>query len=406
MRLRFLNWVLLFPMTSFAGWVPVSDIGSAEVYSVYAAGDTLVAGGLSSSWFSVNAGKDWQEGGETDPDAGGINTFVFHNGWLYAGTMTAGVYRSQDLGKTWVPVNPGLVGGAKRVLKLISGNGWILAGTDGAGLYRWPGTEPVVWSAWAEDTGRQNISEIFFTGSEFLMTSGFLNYVFRRKPGNPEWAASKLDTALGEILDIHSFARLGSDLFAGTSNGIYRSKDDGATWAWCGTRFLKGDVRQLRVNGSELSGIYVFDSDFFVVYSRDSGETWAVWDHWYLTVTAYDICRGTHWVGHIGGLSSGGSIPVSVQDPAAVPGPFPFLTGYPNPFNPETVLQTELPVSGPVSLRIYDLTGKLVADLASGVFPAGHHQFRWSAGRQSSGVYLARLVTGSGTATRRLVLLR
>lgn len=83
----------------------------------------------------------------------------------------------------------------------------------------------------------------------------------------------------------------------------------------------------------------------------------------------------------------------------------------PNPFNPSTTISYELPAATPVSLRIYDVAGRLVRTLAGGVAPAGAHTRQWD-GRDdrgaavASGVYILRLEAGGTALTRKMVLLK
>lgn len=84
---------------------------------------------------------------------------------------------------------------------------------------------------------------------------------------------------------------------------------------------------------------------------------------------------------------------------------------YPNPFNPETSIPFSLASGGRVSLKVYDVSGRLVATLLDENRGAGEHVARWDGrdarGRaSSSGVYFARLAFGGETQTRKLVLLK
>jgi hypothetical protein len=81
-------------------------------------------------------------------------------------------------------------------------------------------------------------------------------------------------------------------------------------------------------------------------------------------------------------------------------GEFSLDQNYPNPFNPTTTIRLRLPDESAVSLRIYDVTGKEIRDLANAVLPPGVHTFAWDAtsdqgARVASGVYLYRIVAGS-----------
>ncbi len=83
----------------------------------------------------------------------------------------------------------------------------------------------------------------------------------------------------------------------------------------------------------------------------------------------------------------------------------------PNPFNPRTEIRFDLPVSQPVTLRIFDVEGRLVRTLADEVRPAGQNSFFWSGdndrGSQvASGVYFYRLDTLETSLTRKMTLLK
>ncbi len=82
------------------------------------------------------------------------------------------------------------------------------------------------------------------------------------------------------------------------------------------------------------------------------------------------------------------------QKPAtavAVPTAFLLEQNYPNPFNPTTVVRYSLPLDAHVSLKIYDLLGRQVAELAKGTEKAGYQSVTWNASGAASGVYFIRL---------------
>ncbi len=84
---------------------------------------------------------------------------------------------------------------------------------------------------------------------------------------------------------------------------------------------------------------------------------------------------------------------------------------WPNPLNPSTSIRFSLGESGPVSVRVYDVGGRLVRDLVSEVFAAGEHVIQWSGKSNSglvvsSGLYFCTL-EGSGWArTKKVVVLK
>jgi hypothetical protein len=74
-----------------------------------------------------------------------------------------------------------------------------------------------------------------------------------------------------------------------------------------------------------------------------------------------------------------------------IPKAFALRQNYPNPFNPSTMIQYELPTSSKVSLKIYDVLGRLVATLVDGIQAPNTYRIQWNPARLSSGVYFARI---------------
>lgn len=79
---------------------------------------------------------------------------------------------------------------------------------------------------------------------------------------------------------------------------------------------------------------------------------------------------------------------------------------FPNPFADRTTLRYALAQPGPVTLRVFDATGRIVAVLVNGVQGAGGHEVVFAAGRLPGGVYVGELATGGGTQRQRLVVAR
>lgn len=87
------------------------------------------------------------------------------------------------------------------------------------------------------------------------------------------------------------------------------------------------------------------------------------------------------------------------------------LGNHPNPFNPSTTISFALPEAEVVTLRVYDVRGRLVRTLADGSFEAGAHSVEWNGtdGGNSpvaSGVYFYRLTAGGVDQTRKMLLMK
>jgi hypothetical protein len=89
-----------------------------------------------------------------------------------------------------------------------------------------------------------------------------------------------------------------------------------------------------------------------------------------------------------------------------VPGKFELNQAYPNPFNPSTSISLHMPMKGNVSVGVYDLNGRLVQTLLSGVQSEGDYNITWNAANQSSGMYLIRATMEKQTAIQKVLLLK
>lgn len=74
-----------------------------------------------------------------------------------------------------------------------------------------------------------------------------------------------------------------------------------------------------------------------------------------------------------------------------IPEEFDLKQNYPNPFNPTTNIAYDLPQSGKVTLKVYNMLGQLVQTVVDERQKAGAYTFRWDAAQYSSGTYLLRI---------------
>ncbi|HTX19009.1 MAG TPA: T9SS type A sorting domain-containing protein [Bacteroidota bacterium] len=91
---------------------------------------------------------------------------------------------------------------------------------------------------------------------------------------------------------------------------------------------------------------------------------------------------------------------------SGLPVAFELSQNYPNPFNPTTKIDYSVPVSGSVSLKVYNILGQEVATLFEGVQRPGTYTAEFDGARLASGVYFYRLQAGATTLTKKLVLMK
>jgi len=91
---------------------------------------------------------------------------------------------------------------------------------------------------------------------------------------------------------------------------------------------------------------------------------------------------------------------------AGLPETYKLSQNYPNPFNPATKISWQVPVSGHVTLTVYNLLGKEVAVLVNGDKPAGSYETEFDASSLPSGTYFYTLQAGEFTHTMKMILLK
>ncbi len=94
------------------------------------------------------------------------------------------------------------------------------------------------------------------------------------------------------------------------------------------------------------------------------------------------------------------------QTAAVIPDAYELKQNYPNPFNPVTSITFQLPVTGQVSLGVYDLQGRLVASLVNGQRAAGIHTVTWDATDFASGLYFCKIEAGSFSSAIKMMLVK
>lgn len=98
---------------------------------------------------------------------------------------------------------------------------------------------------------------------------------------------------------------------------------------------------------------------------------------------------------------------VSVDDEtSSLPEDYFLYQNYPNPFNPVTNLEFQIPNTGFVSLKVYDILGREVATLVNEEKPAGHYKVMFDASSLASGVYLYQLIADEYISSKKMILIK
>lgn len=233
-------------------------------------GQTLIAGGMEGLARSSDGGLHW-ELARVEGEMPGITALALapdfqENGIALAGTMGAGVLRTESSGADWTAANFGLQN--LEVLALV----WLDADTALAGTPDGVFRSPNAGRAWRFTDGSDGLTVVAFA----VLDNGIIlaaledGGLLRSKDGGETW--KKFASDLPKDAQISALCVVeNKTLLAGTtSDGIFRSTDGGATW----THMIDGAVLSMHCTKTDVfAGLATG-----VLASADGGQSWTAMD--------------------------------------------------------------------------------------------------------------------------------
>jgi hypothetical protein len=178
-----------------------------------------------------------------------------------------------------------------------------------------------------------------------------------------------------------------------------------------------GTVQILSVTGLSLPGNAAVDRDrtqnvpafapagTYYYYEYIGDYPWVIEDYDYFTFTK----AWTDGGGYLGTADdwiwTGEPFEGEVMS-AELPKTYALHPSYPNPFNPTTTIRFDLPMPDDVSLVIYDITGRLVTQLAEGYQSAGSYTAVFDGSNLASGIYFAVFKANNYSQTQKMLLVK
>ncbi len=365
-------------------------------------GSNIIAGTSNGVYLSSNEGIDWRQGGLSGLGITSINS----NGTkIFAGSSGGGIYYSSDNATTWTKINNGIPTDAS-IRSIISKDSLIFAGTLYYGLY-YSKDNGITWSqvkissmvpynnalALTMNTAGGDTLQIFVGNSIGV-------YLFDYTSDS----CILVDTSL-TYQGIHSLTYSSNNIFAGTINGVFLSTNNGGSWTQIDTNKENQSFYTFNVKGKN---ILAEAGNNGVLLSTDNGINWIETGLNDIPTYSLIIDNGNLLAGSYGiwkrPLSE---IITDITDKHNnIPQNIELEQNYPNPFNPSTTIQYQIPKSGLVTIKVYDVLGREVKNLLNQNQSEGSHEINFNASNLSSGIYFYQLKAGNFISTKKMLLLK
>jgi hypothetical protein len=392
----------LFSSTNLliAQWVKTPGLEGYFAKSFAVSGTSMFVGTeLDGIIRSTDNGTNWNQVNNGVPKIG-VASLVVSNQNIFAGIYGGGVFFSNNNGTSWTRIDTGLTYPNINTL-FINGSNLFVGLNWGEYVYMINNKE-WTWSSnyWYGFVEPPTVLS-FASNDSYLFAGTFGNGVFLLN--NNMW--NSVNTGLTNKY-VSTLCANDSNLFVGTTGGIFLSTDNGNNWNAVNNGLDDTHILSLLANGSSLfAGTY--DGIFL---STNNGTNWnavntGLSDMIYCLIIFNSILyAGTDvgvWQRPLSEIISG-VIDIYRETPLS----YILEQNYPNPFNPSTTIRYALPTQSFVTLKVYNILGQEITTLVSGKQEAGFHYTIFQNNLLPSGVYYYNLSTGEFSETKKLILIR
>jgi photosystem II stability/assembly factor-like uncharacterized protein len=329
------------------------------------------------------------------------------------------IHKSTDNGNTWTTVYTQLSnnGRTTELIKLSNGYilsagifaGWIhlgysaiLRSTDEGDIWNTVYTKGV-----KDRSDHFSLNTIAVTPNDIILAGGGFNGVIRSTDFGSSWALSM--NGLPENIDC-IVIRVKEDglVFLGSGSGMFTSSDEGLSWDTINNGLSSLNIRSIAINSR---GEIFIGTAGGVFESTDNGNTWSLLNNGLTDVSVRSLlCDSLDYLyaaTDAGGVFRSKEPTTSVHEVENTRSRFLLDQNYPNPFNPTTTINYQIPQTGFVTLKVYDILGIEVANLVYEEKPAGSYEVEFSAsGSLASGIYFYRLQAGGYSEAKKMILVK
>ncbi|MDQ3194391.1 MAG: YCF48-related protein, partial [Bacteroidota bacterium] len=262
------------------------------------------------------------------------------------------------------------------------------------------------WYEAYDSIGSGILNAITFVDNSNWLIAGNNGNILKTNDAGEHWESINL---CYEDLNSIIFSDPKNGLVSGNDGIIYKTTDGGIVW-------------RSKVSGTlaSLNSIKYINSDHVIaagdngtlIISYDGGDLWSVVpkitnNNLFTVNRVNDRLFASGEYGTIITSKASRNILAASKNTNVINSHYTLHQNFPNPFNPETIINYELSRSADVMIRIHDLLGKEVAIISNQKQEAGNHSLKFNGSNLCGGIYFYSLVVNNTPAgTRTMIILK
>lgn len=401
------NW---FGISNVLNNINMYDIeynsGSGNVWTV-GRGTTGISNAI---LFSSDRGISWRtQSTPTGADYRAISMADENTGWVVGQSGT--VIRTTNGGDNWLEVTnvPTSTQTLTRVHFVNANTGWIFGYSAGPNLFKTTngGTNWITQTYGSSDNGARWASMVDANTGYYITYNITGSRIFKTTNGGDNWTENFYPNP-GNLWGI-KMINVNTGYVCGDGGRLFRTTDGGSNWL---TVTPPGSNNYTSTDWYDIDNGVIGAGSGYTARTTNGGQSWLIRNTggssvWNLEMTHPDTIWCSQYLGYIFRFISGITIGIT-EWKNEIPENFVLKQNYPNPFNPTTTIEFGLKKAGVVSLKIYDITGKLVDVILNEIqFNAGILKVTYDASKLSSGVYFYSLdVDNKRIDTKKMLMIK
>jgi len=200
----------------------------------------------------------------------------------------------------------------------------------------------------------------------------------------------------------------GSELWNKTDGGLYRdyatnivSENDGIIYTTVKQSAPEVDSSTALINKADFDGNEFWQTNFSggaadLILNNDK----------HIIIAGSTIKYGNKSEGYFLNVNQNGVITAVNNLVTQEPTTFKLFNNYPNPFNPITTIEFDVPKQSQVKLQIFNILGQKVATLVNDEYRTGRYKLQFNADGLASGVYFYKIIAGDFVQIKKMILLK